>query len=407
MEYCLVGLRSYQASTLKTNYNMKYNILSVIGGVLFGSMAFVACNNADYPTLDNQAYIAQTKTDGNSSTKLTIGTTEVTQDINVTLSEPAAANSAFELVYDTLALAEYNKRNETEYVALPTTGFSLSANEVVVEAGKTSSSSVTLTVNPLTTEQKNSGARYAIPVRLKSKDGKKSVLNSGGTMMYLLEQVVIQPVPTMNSSNNIKFSMRQEYALTSWTLEMNVNMSKLGTAVGELNNQAIFGAWAPSGKDGEVYMRFGDAPIEGNRLQVKTQGTQINSNTLFDANKWYHIAAVCEGTKLSLYVNGKLDNSIDLPGKVVNLSNSWRMGNQDYLKANVMLSEVRFWTKSRSASEISNNMYSCNPKSDGLEGYWKMNEGSGTTLNDATGHGNTGSFITTPTWTQNVRIDGK
>ena len=29
---------------------MKYNILNVIGGVLFGSMAFVACNNADYPT---------------------------------------------------------------------------------------------------------------------------------------------------------------------------------------------------------------------------------------------------------------------------------------------------------------------------------------------------------------------
>ena len=52
-------------------------------------------------------------------------------------------------------------------------------------------------------------------------------------------------------------------------------------------------------------------------------------------------------------------------------------------------------------------MYSCNPKSDGLEGYWKMNEGSGVTLNDATGHGNTGSFITTPIWTQNVRIDGK
>ena len=82
-------------------------------------MAFVACNNADYPTLDNQAYIAQTKTDGNSSTKLTIGTTNVTQDINVTLSEPATANSTFELVYDTLALAEYNKRNETEYVAKP------------------------------------------------------------------------------------------------------------------------------------------------------------------------------------------------------------------------------------------------------------------------------------------------
>ena len=33
-------------------------------------------------------------------------------------------------------------------------------------------------------------------------------------------------------------------------------------------------------------------------------------------------------------------------------------------------------------------MYAVSPKSDGLEAYWKCNEGEGTVLHDATGHGN-------------------
>ena len=188
---------------------------------------------------------------------------------------------------------------------------------------------------------------------------------------------------------------------------MNVNIDRLGKAIGELNNQMLFGAWAPSGKDGEIYTRFGDAPIEGNRLQIKTQGSQLNSNQLFEAGKWYHLAFVCEGTKLSLYVNGKLDSQMDLPGKVVNLGNTMLFGATDYLKANVQVSELRFWTKARTQNEVANDMYVCDPASDGLEAYWKMNEGSGDTFKDATGHGNNGKAATLPTWNANVRIDGK
>ena len=249
--------------------------------------------------------------------------------------------------------------------------------------------------------------KYAIPLVLKSKDGQVGVLNSGGTIVYIIDQVVRQPVPVIDMAHSITFTMRKEYALSAWTVEMCVNMDQLGTAVGQLNNQMLFGGWAPSGKDGEIYTRFGDAPIEGNRLQVKTQGTQLNSNKLFDANKWYHIAFVCEGTKLSLYVDGKLDNSMDLPGKIVNISNSMSFATTSYFKAHAQVSELRFWTKARTQNEIANNMYVCDPKSDGLEAYWKMNEGQGDILNDATGHGNTGKIAAVPTWNTNVRIDGK
>lgn len=386
---------------------MKYNISKLfIGAVAMASLTMLAsCENAEYSPLSNQAYIAQTNTNGNSSQNITIGTSAVTSSVNVRLSDLASQDYTFEVVSDTTALAEYNQRNETSYKPLPATLYSLSSNEVKIEKGKSVSSDVTLTINPLTQALKDSGQKYAVALRLKSKDGKYDVLNSGSSMVYILDQVVYQAVPIVNATHNIHFSMRQTYDLSQWTVEMNVNISKLGKGLGELNNQTLFGAWGNDG--GEIYTRFGDAPIEGNRLQIKTQGTQMNSKQLFNANQWYHLAFVCTGTKLYLYVNGALDNSMDLPGKSTNLSNRFNFGNTDYLKADVKVSELRFWTVARSQAQIANNMYACDAKSTGLEAYWKLNEGQGDTFNDATGHGNTGKCVAVPTWEQNVRIDGK
>lgn len=386
---------------------MKYNISKhVMGGLAAASlMLLAACNNAEYSPLSNQAYIAQTNTNGNSNEKVTIGNTAVTTSVNVRLSDPAMGNSTFEVVTDESALDAYNQRNETSYKVLPKDFYSLSGSEVTIEAGKTTSSAVTLTINPLTQALKESGQKYAVALRLKSKDGKYDVLNSGSTMVYLLDQVIYQAVPTINASHNIHFTMRQAYDLNEWTLEFNVNMSELGKGLGELNNQALFGAWGSNG--GEIYTRFGDAPIEGNRLQIKTQGTQMNSKMLFDAKKWYHIAFVCTGTKLYLYVNGVLDNSMSLPGNTTNIASPINFGNTDYLRADVKVSELRFWTKARTQAQVLNNMYACDPKSDGLEAYWKLNEGQGDTFADATGHGNTGKCVAVPDWEQNVRIDGK
>lgn len=386
---------------------MKYNISKLfIGGLAMASLTLLAaCENAEYTPLTNKAFILQTNTNANSSEKITIGTSSVSSSVNVRLSSPAAENYTFEVVADTAALAEYNQRNETSYKALPSNLYSLSANEVTVEAGKAISSEVKLTINPLTQALKDSGQKYAVALRLKSKDGKYDILSAGSTRVYLLDQVVYQAVPVINATHNIHFGMRQTYDLTQWTVEMNVNISLLGKEFGELNNQTLVGAWGNDG--GEIYTRFGDAPIEGNRLQVKTQGTQMNSKQLFEAGKWYHLAFVCTGTKLYLYVNGVLDNYMDLPGKTTNISNRINFGNTDYLKADVKVSELRFWTVARTQAQIFNNMYACDAASEGLEAYWKLNEGQGDTFTDATGHGNTGKCVAVPDWEQSVRIDGK
>lgn len=383
---------------------MRINSKSILAGMALGALLLTGCNDAEYDTLSNQAYILQTNTNANSSLKLTVGAEVATTTLNVRLSDVANVESRYRLVYDTAVVNEYNRLNETPYVSLPQESFSLSSEETTIEAGASVSTPITLTVPPYSEALKASGKKYAIGFRLENTSGNASVLPSGSKIVYILDQVVIQPVVVLDQSHYVSQNLVKNYPLTEWTVEMNINKHVLYTEVGRGNNQAIFGA----GPD-EIYIRFGDAPIEGNRLQIKTQGTQMNSLALFNEHTWYHLAFVCTGTKLYLYVNGQLDNSMDLPGKTTNVNNINICSPSTYWLGNAMYSEVRFWQRARSQAEIANNMYACDPTTPGLITYYKMNEGEGYSFRDASSNGNNAETNgqAVPEWIQDVRIDGK
>lgn len=383
---------------------MRINSKSILAGMALGALLLTGCNDAEYDTLSNQAYILQTNTNANSSLKLTVGAEVATTTLNVRLSDVANVESRYRLVYDTAVVNEYNRLNETPYASLPQESFSLSSEETTIEAGASVSTPITLTVPPYSEALKASGKKYAIGFRLENTSGNASVLPSGSKIVYILDQVVIQPVVVLDQSHYVSQNLVKNYPLTEWTVEMNINKHILYTEVGRGNNQAIFGA----GPD-EIYIRFGDAPIEGNRLQIKTQGTQMNSLALFNEHTWYHLAFVCTGTKLYLYVNGQLDNSMDLPGKTTNVNCINICSPSTYWLGNAMYSEVRFWQRARSQAEIANNMYACDPTTPGLITYYKMNEGEGYSFRDASGNGNNAETNgqAVPEWIQDVRIDGK
>ena len=383
---------------------MRINSKSILAGMALGALLLTGCNDAEYDTLSNQAYILQTNTNANSSLKLTVGAEVATTTLNVRLSDVANVESRYRLVYDTAVVNEYNRLNETPYASLPQESFSLSSEETTIEAGTSVSTPITLTVPPYSEALKASGKKYAIGFRLENTSGNASVLPSGSKIVYILDQVVIQPVVVLDQSHYVSQDLVKNYPLTEWTVEMNINKHVLYTEVGRGNNQAIFGA----GPD-EIYIRFGDAPIEGNRLQIKTQGTQMNSLALFNEHTWYHLAFVCTGTKLYLYVNGQLDNSMDLPGKTTNVNHINICSPSTYWLGNAMYSEVRFWQRARSQAEIANNMYACDPTTPGLITYYKMNEGEGYSFRDASGNGNNAETNgqAVPEWIQDVRIDGK
>lgn len=399
---------------------MKTHIIQFVAAGL-ALLAVSACHNAEYSPLSGAgngvAFIAQTQTQAYSSQIITLGTEEVFVDATVRLSDPATQDCTFTLSKDESALTSFNARKSTTYVPLPEDFFSITdgednpLTEITVSKGQSMSPSVRLHVKPLTEEMVESGLKYAIPVSLKSKDAKVEVLASAGSMVYVLNRLPIQDVPVINYNTAVAGLFNEKVSsFTQWTWETNINMDKLGEGIGQLNNQYIFNIVA----DQEIYIRFGDAPIDGRVLQIKTQGTQMNSQTLFNMNTWYHIAFVCNGSQVLLYINGQLDNTLDVEGKTYTLKNDgddWSMCNTTYFKANAMYAEMRFWSVARSQAEIQNNMYTCDPGSEGLMCYYRFNEGSGKEFNDASMEGDEGKARayakSEPTWKQNVRIDGK
>ena len=384
-------------------YLLKQNII----GLLFFTCLFVGCDNAEYSVLHNQAYISQTGTNPNTALKVFIDQDLVTANLNVRLSDPAEKDYNFEFVEDAELLAKYNEVNYTSYKFLPAEQYNFKGKEAVIKQGEVLSESSGLEILPLTQEMKDSGNKYAIALTLQSKDGTTEVLKPGSTILYLLDPAIVTSVPVFNSRHNVAFSLIEDLSLSEWTLEFCVNMSKLGKKVGELNNQALFDGSSSLGEsDGQIYTRFGDAPIEGNRLQIKTQGLQMNSAKFFEEDKWYQIAGVFTSSKLYLFVDGKLDNSIDVPGKVTNLSKTkCKIGNTEYLKADVQMSEFRLWKRALSQREIANNLYATDPHSNALFAYFKFNEGKGDRFTDATGNGNEAWCIDPVEWRDNVRLN--
>lgn len=383
-----------------------YRKLGLLSVVLMG-LSFSACDDAKYKPVDTGLYLAET------NTKSLVGKKIISEDdghynftITPRLISPIDQDVTMSLGIDKEFLNQYNARYGTSLEVVPDEYVEFSNKEITLKAGEVLSSTVEITIKPLSKEMVDSGKKYALPVGIVGAN--TSLLAGASSILYQLEKTPIVTVPILNSQNNAKFSMTSDYSLTQWSVEFCVNIDKLGTAIGQLNNQAMFSASAPDGMDGEIYTRFGDAPIKGNIFQVKNQGTQINSNMEFSTNTWYHLAIVCDGATLPLYVNGELDNQIAVTGKVTNLEkNKFGFGNTDYLKANVKVSELRFWTKAISQTQIKENMYSIDPTTEGLEAYWKMDEGSGNDFKDYTGHGNNGHSVGTTVWSPNERLDGK
>lgn len=113
---------------------------------------------------------------------------------------------------------------------------------------------------------------------------------------------------------------------------------------------------------------------------------------------WYHIAGVYDGAFVRIYINGQLQASTPITGAMnpatgtaLNIAEnpSW---SGRYFDGRI--DEVRIWNVARSQSEIADHMNAEITGSEtGLVGYWKFNEGSGTSLGDATSNGNNGTLL--------------
>ena len=132
----------------------------------------------------------------------------------------------------------------------------------------------------------------------------------------------------------------------------------------------------------------------------------FGGSTVISDGAWHHIAAVFNAGSVKIYVDGYLDASTTKGTKfgtgvsgygyigVGSEARSFnhKTGPDDYFNGDI--DEVRIWNVARNISQIQNSMNGCLLGSEtGLQAYYKMEDGSGTTLSDHSNNNSIGTLF--------------
>ena len=359
------------------------------------------CEDANYDTIDNGLYIKEAfSSKGLTSSKIKVDAEEVTGTLTPSLSRPLSSDVTVKLEIDPTLLETYNAANASSYQVLPAEYYEMPA-EGVIQAGFTGGDAMVITVKPFEAED---GAQYALPLKVVSPQ--MNSLPSSSKYLVLCDQPLVQSVPYMDYTSHLKcepldgsgeMARNWGLSLNEWSLEFWVWMD--GFAI---NNQALFDS-------NDIYIRFGDAMIDFDLLQIKTLGTQVNTVSHFTPETWTHVAITFDTAGLlTIYVNGVKDVTLQTKGGSVPVDYLQMVcSGATYFRNHCMMAQVRFWKKCISASQIESNRYYSIAPTDDMVGYWRMDEGSGDICSDCTSNGRHAHASAPLTWRENQRFDGK
>lgn len=340
------------------------------------------------------------------SSVTTFSATNENDEFGITISSSLIANSDIEgeLTIDNSLVEQYNRNHGESYKALPEGACVLSNNLVMVESGRYRSEVVKLVVKDIDAIKK--GVNFLLPVKLISKNKDYPSLPGSDVLYIIVNRKLLVDVPKLNGQNYFKINFKDNDVsrfqnMSAFTIEARVSMWEfpkyyggnlmgvIGFPVGENAEKGtwIFVDGTPDRVGGE-----GNVPV----FMFATKGWSVYAGKLgytLDKNAWYHVAGVFENNTLSLYIDGILFVQAEY-AKPISLSDEFYIGaapgvqNGFHLKGAV--SEARFWTRALTASELKNPLHRCfvEVDSDGLEGYWKLDDKSNE-CKDYTGHGHT------------------
>lgn len=343
-------------------------------------LTFIAasCKEAD----EFSDVVFMTGTESSSITRLTIDG-PATMGISATSSSKVVTDVKVSFAVDNTLVATYNGENGSNYKALPEGSFRLSSSESVIKAGSNVSDPVMFHLD--STEELEDGIVYLVPIALTNVEG-MSLLQSGKTQYIIINRTIVTSALSLANTRFYVPNFQKDASLKSLpklSMECRVKVNAFTTWDPYIST--VMGI-----EFGENFLlRFGDVTIKNNQLQL-TAKDQLTTPMAFETGKWYHIAAVFDGSTLSLYVDGALQVTKQATRGAVNLfdGGDFNFGysyNGRYL--NGYISEARVWTKALTQAEIEGNVCYVAPDTGGLLAYWRFNEGQGSKSVDFTGHG--------------------
>ena len=302
-------------------------------------------------------------------------TDKVSEDVTVTFA------------HDKALVDVYNAKNRTNYYAVPDGAIVLEQPQSVIEAGTAASTGVVVKV--VSTEGFEEGRTYVIPITIQDvKGGDMDVLPASKTIYLRVARVL--KFNSLNMSNYDLYSCyiapaEKKIDLPNYTYEIKcyANSNAWGTIARLCNFGPVDGSIAN-------LLRFGENGQDKNSLQWVSPGGGLVSTTRFNTEQWYTISLTFDGSAYRMYVNGvkdaELAGSKGTAFQLLELGMSWT-GYPASQAFRGRIAEVRLWNRALSTSELQIGLCGVDPKSKGLVGYWKMNEGSGYIFHDATGNG--------------------
>lgn len=156
-----------------------------------------------------------------------------------------------------------------------------------------------------------------------------------------------------------------------------------------------------------------------NHICIKTHsggtlsGSGVCTTATYTDTAWHHYVGVADGTNLKIYVDTKLVASSVQTITSSEIKNAGHIGSTSSRYFKGAIDDVRVYNRALSENEITDlyrmsmaleNTSALQPQgignlNAGLMGYWKFDDGSGSTAADSSGNGNTGTLVNTPTWT--------
>ncbi len=344
---------------------------------------------------------------GTESTDVTNMYVQGPSSIGLTVTSSSKLESAVEVgvTVDPAALPAFCQAQGTEYKMLPEGSYRLSESSFRIEAGKNVSLPVKFEV--LSLDDFENGALYCVPVTLTGTSNGMAILNASRTTYVIVNQSIITNAPDLGQSNWINFPSIVNNSLykdmSACTMEIRVMMNSFYQ---EGSNPGIASVM---GVEENFLLRFGDISCDKTQLQVAGRGVSLTSKSHFNTGTWYHIAVVDDGSTITLYVNGNVEGTKDSSG-IDPLNLAW-----DYMggfhigyseRGRLMdgvVSEARVWNRALNIIELENNQCYVDPTSEGLIGYWRLDELVDGQFKDLTGNGNNGSPDSEPLWHEGLK----
>lgn len=269
--------------------------------------------------------------------------------------------------------------------AVANSQFSVTPTSAYIAAGGTQTFYVIYTPSGTTTVADSVTFVSDAPV-----DGTQK-LPLGGTGVFQAQSGAGNYLKFNGDTSRLVTSSNPNIANSSFTIEFwmkNDSSSGSGWMIGQgtpATDQGLHIAW-----------------MSGNKIRFGFWSDDLDTDTLSDIMHWHHFAFTYDATTKTqkTYRDGvnlttrTATNNYSGTGPLY-MASTFQAGAAGFSGS---LDEVRLWNVARSADQIRENMHlSLAGNESGLLGYWRMDEASGSTAGDATGHGYAATYQNAPT----------